>query len=176
MAHHSASGAFYGTTDDAPHVILRLKDGMDTTLPSTNGIAASNLFRLGAMLGDDDYTALARETIHAFEVEMLQHPWLFPSLLSGVVAARLGGKSFLSSAQPGSPVVNPVLAQYFSQPRAGLRTLVYQSPGSGTSWLAGRSDTLRRFSHENTEQGCFILDDGAWRKCTDADVTGKSET
>lgn len=63
---------------------------MDTSLPSVNAVAASNLFRLGALLDDERYSALARGTVNAFEAEMLQHPWLFPGLLSGVVTARLG--------------------------------------------------------------------------------------
>lgn len=90
LFYDSASGAFYSTVANSPHTILRLKDGMDTSLPSTNATSVSNLFRLGDILGDDKFTFLARESIDAFEVEMLQHPWLFPGLLSGVVTARLG--------------------------------------------------------------------------------------
>lgn len=86
----TSSGGFYSTEATAPHAILRLKDGMDTSLPSTNAVAAWNLFRLGAMLDDVRYTSLAKETVAAFEAEMLQYPWLFPGLLAGVVASRLG--------------------------------------------------------------------------------------
>lgn len=63
---------------------------MDTALPSTNAISVSNLFRLGDLLADEKFTSLARETLDAFEAEMLQHPWLFPGLLAGVVTTRLG--------------------------------------------------------------------------------------
>ncbi|KAJ4857038.1 hypothetical protein T069G_07935 [Trichoderma breve] len=87
---YDTAGAFYSTTQSSPHTILRLKDGMDTSLPSTNGVSVSNLFRLGELLGDEKFTGFARETINAFEAEMLQHPWLFPGLLGGVVVARLG--------------------------------------------------------------------------------------
>lgn len=84
------AGAFFSTTASSPQAILRLKDGMDTSLPSTNAVAASNLFRLGALLADEEYATLARGTVNAFEAEMLQHPWLFPGLLGSVVTARLG--------------------------------------------------------------------------------------
>ncbi|UNI13762.1 hypothetical protein JDV02_000474 [Purpureocillium takamizusanense] len=87
---HDQAGAFFSTTSASSHSILRLKDGMDTSLPSTNAIAASNLFRLGSLLDDERYSALARGTVNAFEAEILQHPWLFPGLLAGVVSARLG--------------------------------------------------------------------------------------
>ncbi|KAL3965083.1 hypothetical protein ACCO45_002087 [Purpureocillium lilacinum] len=94
---HDPAGAFFSTTSSSPHSILRLKDGMDTSLPSTNAIAASNLFRLGSLLDDERYSALARGTVNAFEAEILQHPWLFPGLLAGVATARLG-------APEGSPL------------------------------------------------------------------------
>jgi uncharacterized protein YyaL (SSP411 family) len=84
------AGAFFSTTSSSPQVILRLKDGMDTSLPSVNAVAASNLFRLAAILDDERYASLAKGTVNAFEAEMLQHPWLFPGLLGGVVTARLG--------------------------------------------------------------------------------------
>ncbi|KAI5467849.1 hypothetical protein BGZ63DRAFT_346748 [Mariannaea sp. PMI_226] len=83
-------GAFFSTTAGAPHTIIRLKDGMDTSIPATNAVTVSNLFRLAALLNDDALAVLARRTINAFEVEMLQHPWLFPGLLAGLVVARLG--------------------------------------------------------------------------------------
>lgn len=93
---YDKAGAFFTTTESAPQVILRLKDGMDTSLPSINAVSADNLFQLGQLLGDDSFSKAARATINAFEAEMLQHPWLFPGLLNGVVAARLG----VSGKQP----------------------------------------------------------------------------
>lgn len=90
LFYDSSIGAFFSTTANAPHTILRLKDGMDTSLPSTNATAVSNLFRLSALLDDDRFATLAKESVDAFEAEMLQHPWLFPGLLGGVVTARLG--------------------------------------------------------------------------------------
>lgn len=63
---------------------------MDTSIPATNAVAVRNLFRLASLFSDDALAALARKSINAFEVEMLQHPWLFPGLLTGLVAARLG--------------------------------------------------------------------------------------
>ncbi|PHH59172.1 hypothetical protein CDD81_3674 [Ophiocordyceps australis] len=95
LFHDHAAGAFFCTRAGAPHVVLRLKDGIDTALPATNAVSAQNLFRLAALLDTDadtsaHYDALARATVDAFEAEILQHPWLFPGLLGGIVVARLG--------------------------------------------------------------------------------------
>ncbi|KAK2074996.1 hypothetical protein P8C59_009160 [Phyllachora maydis] len=91
---HALSGGFYQTEADAPHVLLRLKEGMDADKPSTNAVSVANLFRLSRVAAgraqQRRYALLARESVNAFEPELLQHPWLLPSLLAGVVAGRLG--------------------------------------------------------------------------------------
>ncbi|KAK6709162.1 unnamed protein product [Fusarium graminearum] len=83
-------GAFFTTKAHSPHVILRLKEGMDTSLPSTNAVSVANLFRLASLLLDEELTTKARQTINAFEIEVAQYPWLFPGLLGCVVTERLG--------------------------------------------------------------------------------------
>ncbi|RBQ73265.1 hypothetical protein FVER14953_03942 [Fusarium verticillioides] len=90
---YDADGAFFSTQTNSPYTILRLKDGMDTSLPSTNAVSVANLFRLANLRSNDDLAAKARQTINAFEVEVVQHPWLFPGLLQGVLVARLGGET-----------------------------------------------------------------------------------
>ncbi|KAI9716908.1 MAG: hypothetical protein M1812_005057 [Candelaria pacifica] len=84
------SSAFYSTEASQPDLILRLKDGMDSAEPSTNGISAQNLFRLSSLLSDSEYTTLAKKTVMAFEAEVMQHPFLFSSLLQGVVCGNVG--------------------------------------------------------------------------------------
>ncbi|KAK7962853.1 uncharacterized protein PG986_003678 [Apiospora aurea] len=87
-------GGFYSTAEDAQHILLRVKDAMDTTQPSTNAVSTSNLIRLSSLQGESgqvrSYLMMAKETINAFEPEMLQYPYLFPGLLSLVIHLRLG--------------------------------------------------------------------------------------
>ncbi|KAK3364516.1 hypothetical protein B0T25DRAFT_563528 [Lasiosphaeria hispida] len=113
------SGGFYSTEEQTlSHTILRLKSGMDKSQPSTNAVSASNLFVLGTLLGDATYIRQAKDTIFAFEAEILQYPWLFVSLLSGVVTVRLGVKEVRVSAREEK------LRQYYTTPRAEARALV----------------------------------------------------
>lgn len=162
MAHHSACGGFYSTTDDTSHVILRLKDGMDTAQPSTNAVSASNLFRLGFILGDTHYTKLARETINAFEVEALQYPWLFIGLLGGVVTARLGGIVWLTkkattgggggdgkNSNKKEEEEEELRKKFYEMPRAGLRSLVFLKEGG---WLANTRNKALGSLGEGTYQ------------------------
>lgn len=125
-ARRSLSGGFYSTEEvTLCDTILRLKSGMDKSQPSTNAVSASNLFRLGTSLAKPEYMHLAKETISAFESEILQYPWLFVSLLTGVVAARLGVKKILVSSEDDEE-----LRRYRASPRAEAAALILEGKTS----------------------------------------------
>jgi uncharacterized protein YyaL (SSP411 family) len=161
MLHRSSSGGFYTTEESAPFTILRLKDGMDTAQPSTNGLSANNLFRLAALLNDKSYSARARETVNAFEVEILQYPWLFVGLLGAVVTARLGvsGPVVVISRGEKGPSDTEKLAPL---PRAEARAVLkLQSSGAdkdGERWLLKRNPALAKLLAE--EKGLLFR----WRE------------
>ncbi|KFZ16577.1 hypothetical protein V502_05018, partial [Pseudogymnoascus sp. VKM F-4520 (FW-2644)] len=80
---------------------------MDASEPSTNGVSASNLYRLASLLGDAKYEALAKETVGAFEAEIMQYPWLFGSFMPSVVAGVTGVRGIVRVGA-GEPVVPAV--------------------------------------------------------------------
>ncbi|KAF3919003.1 hypothetical protein ABW20_dc0110233 [Dactylellina cionopaga] len=98
-------GGFFSTERDASDLILRLKDGMDSAEPSTNGVSAANLYRLGSLLGDASFSTLASKTCHAFSTELMQHPFLFSSMLPSVVASNLGTGSVLLAGKKSDPTI-----------------------------------------------------------------------
>lgn len=77
-------------TPGMPGPLLRLKTGTESATPSVNGIIARNLVRLSALLLDEKYGTLARQTCNSFVVEIMQHPFLFVGLLDAVVGLELG--------------------------------------------------------------------------------------
>jgi len=91
LFHDPQAGGFFSTPSTTQLTPLRLKEGMDSSLPSINALAAANLFHLASLLDDDTYASLATGTVNAFEAELLQYPWLFPGMLVVVAKARLGG-------------------------------------------------------------------------------------
>ncbi|OTA62698.1 hypothetical protein K449DRAFT_44095 [Hypoxylon sp. EC38] len=128
-------GAFYSTVLGAPYTLLRIKDGMDTSQPSVNAVSVSNLFRLGELLEDNKYTYLAKESVNAFGVEMLEHPNLFPGLLCGIIPWKLGGTHWIAVSQDPT---SPDLVAFHKAPRAALFTLRYHTPSRPDSWLTKR--------------------------------------
>jgi len=135
----TAGGAFFSTAEDQSDLILRLKDGMDNAEPSTNGVAASNLSRLSAMLEDDSYASLAKSTVQAFEAETMQHPFLFPGLLDTAISARLGMCSVVIGGE-GDRIGKAV--QKMRNSVNSFRTVVRLGGGAQSKWLVERNRLL----------------------------------
>ncbi|KKZ61971.1 hypothetical protein EMCG_03528 [[Emmonsia] crescens] len=97
----SSSSGYYTTpstltqTFTHPPPLFRLKTGTDAATPSPNGVIARNLLRLSTLLEDDTYKRLAQETVNAFAVEIMQHPFLFVGLLDVVVGLEVGVKGIV---------------------------------------------------------------------------------
>ncbi|CAJ2504121.1 Uu.00g115150.m01.CDS01 [Anthostomella pinea] len=138
-------GAFYSTTHDAPYTLLCYKDAMDSSQPSANAVSVSNLFRLGALLSDEKYTYLAKESLNAFAVEMLEHPNLFPGLLCGIVPWKLGGRHWVCMFKDEPD--RHELAGFYKAPRSALFTVRYHTGDEPHAWIRRRdpgSETFRR--------------------------------
>jgi uncharacterized protein YyaL (SSP411 family) len=90
-----AGGYFHAPASSASQHIVRLKPGTDNALPSPNGVIAMNLLYLSSYLKDTGsrYVETAKQTVDAFAVEVIQHPFLFATLLGAVVLEAVGVKT-----------------------------------------------------------------------------------
>ena len=112
---------------------------MDSAEPSANGVSASNLLRLASLLDDDAYATRAKQTLLAFEAEVLQHPFLFASLLDAVVLGRLGVRSVVVSGE--GQRVERVLERLKKGVPVG-RTVGRVGKGARDGWLRGRNTVV----------------------------------
>jgi len=137
---------------------------MDAAEPSTNGVSASNLHRLGALLDDEEYTTLAGRTVAAFATEIIQHPFGFSSFLGSIVAARCGGVSSVVFAGEGAGVEEAV-AKVRRRVRPGC---VVARVGAGTGhWLRGRNGLVGAMKVKEGEQRVQVCAGGV---CRDANL------
>lgn len=118
---------------------------MDASEPSTNGTSISNLFRLSSALNDDRYARLARESLAAFESEVLQYPWLFGTFMPGVVASRLGVRGVVMTGSTLSQL-HARARTWSNRARGSLGSLVVVEDSSAarpaTHWLRQRNTLL----------------------------------
>ncbi|KUJ09815.1 uncharacterized protein LY89DRAFT_724204 [Mollisia scopiformis] len=156
------SGGFFSTPFEAKHVILRLKDGMDTSEPSTNGTSASNLYRLSSVFNDESYGKKAKQTISGFESEILQYPWLFASFMPGIVAGQFSVKGTVvyQSEERGEDGEQKV-KEFEKSPRGSLGTFARLTKEN--KWLRERNELLREFGKDGVTR-ILICEGGVCRE------------
>jgi uncharacterized protein YyaL (SSP411 family) len=155
---------FFSTPEDQKDLIMRLKDGMDNAEPGTNGVSAQNLDRLGALLEDEEYVKKARETASAFEAEIMQHPFLFSSMMDAVVAGKLGMRHTVITGE--GQKVDEWLKRYRERP-AGLGTVSRVGKGMG-EWLKSRNELVK--SMDASHEGVMVCENGACRDALHMDM------
>ena len=153
--------AFFSTPENQPDILIRSKDGMDNAEPSTNGVSANNLFRLGSILNDTEYEKRAKQTVAAFEVEIGQHPGLFSGMMSSVVASTLGMKGLMVV---GDGEDAEAMLKKFNENITPNYTILRIGGGVNSEWLRSRNDLLKdldgtRSMFQLCESGvCKLLD------------------
>ncbi|CZS98069.1 related to DUF255 domain protein [Rhynchosporium graminicola] len=160
------TSGFFSTPDSAPHIILRLKDGMDTSEPSTNGTSASNLYRLSSLLNDNEYADKAKSTIAGFESEALQYPWLFASFMPSVVAGQFGVRGVVVAGGVDG-VDGERVEEFEKSSRGGLSTFAWLKEDGG--WLRSRNRLLRDFAGRDGEARVMVCEGGV---CIEEGVLG----
>jgi uncharacterized protein YyaL (SSP411 family) len=155
---------FFSTPENQTDLIMRLKDGMDNAEPGTNGVSARNLDRLGALLEDEEYTKRARDTASAFEAEIMQHPFLFPSMMDAVVAGKLGMRHVVAIGKGDR--VEQWLKRYREKPVA-LSTISRIDTDTG-DWLKQRNPLVK--SMLAGREGIMVCEAGACRDVLDMDM------
>ncbi|KAF2731396.1 hypothetical protein EJ04DRAFT_443046 [Polyplosphaeria fusca] len=148
---------FFSTPEKQADLIMRLKDGMDNAEPGTNGASAQNLDRLGVLLEDEGYVKRARDTASAFEVEAMQHPFLFPGLMDAVVVGRLGNSHSVITGE--GEVVEGWLREWRGKAR-GLGS-VSRVGGERGVWLRERNKLVGAMDAE--KEGVLVCEGGACR-------------
>jgi uncharacterized protein YyaL (SSP411 family) len=156
-------GGFFVSEKSMDDLILRLKDGeffsgstlvkstnktagLDSQEPSTNGIAADNLYRLSSMLGDQQYAKYAWRTCTAFSAEILEHPSMFASHMTSIVSANMGMRSIVIVGKKEDAEVQAQLKTLRSKLLTNT-TAVHIYPGIENTaegkWLLDTNSTLK---------------------------------
>jgi uncharacterized protein YyaL (SSP411 family) len=67
-------GGFFDTSDDHEQLVLRPKDTQDNATPSGNALAATVLFKLGALMGERRYTEAAERALATVAPMLARYP------------------------------------------------------------------------------------------------------
>jgi uncharacterized protein YyaL (SSP411 family) len=84
------NGGLFTTADDGEALVVRQKDLMDGATPAANSLAATGLYRLGALTGDERYASRADDILRLVGGVVPGAPTAFGHLLAAVDLRRSG--------------------------------------------------------------------------------------
>ena len=126
-------GGFFFTDREGEALLTRSKDILDGALPSGNGIAAMQLWRLGKLTADERWIRRAEEIMAEFAGEAGQYPNGTLSLLMARMAFEAGGREIVVTGS--RPDDRSELLETLRE--AFLPFDVWTEPGDDSSPLSG---------------------------------------
>ncbi|HAC64528.1 MAG TPA: thioredoxin domain-containing protein [Cyanothece sp. UBA12306] len=101
-------GYYNNASDNSEDLLVRERSYIDNATPSANGVALSNLARLGRLTDNLDYLDRAEQGLQAFSSILYQSPKACPSLFVALDWYRFG-----NSVQSNQEVLNSLISEYF---------------------------------------------------------------
>jgi uncharacterized protein YyaL (SSP411 family) len=142
-------GGYFNSAAGAEDIVLRLKDDYDGAEPTPSSVAAMNLLRLAAMLGDESlkektelsYLQRAVATLEALRGQWTRVPQALPQLLCALELAFLPPRHVVLAGDPAAADFR-ALAAVLSERLGPRRALLAADGGEGQRWLATKAPWL----------------------------------
>lgn len=145
----SDDGGYFNTREEDRSIIARMKENYDGAEPAANSVAASNLWRLEAMIGNDaetqplgsGYAARARACVAAFRGQWEAAPGSLPQMLCAMEFMRRPPRTLVLAGNPASGDFRSLAAA--AHKRSGPQLVILAADqGDGQAWLARRKAHL----------------------------------
>src|SRR5262249_53718508 len=109
-------GGYFLSAASHDGLIVRPKESYDGATPSSNSVAASNLFRLALLTGEDAYPEKARRISESLAPILAKAPTAFPRLLSALDLAAAASREIVLTGEPGSEDFEALRRAVFASP------------------------------------------------------------
>jgi uncharacterized protein YyaL (SSP411 family) len=135
-------GGYFGSPPGDPSILVRMKEDYDGAEPAPASIAALNLLRLAAMLGDDGRRRQAEAVFASLRGQWSRAPHAVPQLLVAMDFALGPVRQIVLAGSPADPGHAALRREVHRQLEAP-RVILWADGGEGQAWLAERVPFLR---------------------------------
>jgi uncharacterized protein YyaL (SSP411 family) len=135
-----AGGGYFNSQAGDTSLVLRLKEDYDGAEPAPSSVAATNLFRLGALFDagtGSRHTERGRRCLRAFESRWTRTPHALPQMLCAIEWALSEPVHLVLAGSRADPAFGALVAVVHEQLRPPL-SLLAVDPAAGAGWLASR--------------------------------------
>ncbi|MBC7368942.1 MAG: thioredoxin domain-containing protein [Undibacterium sp.] len=173
-----ADGGYFNSAAGAADIVLRLKDDYDGAEPTPSSVAAMNLLRLAAMLGDEPSGSAARlghraraiRTLEALRAQWTRVPQGLPQMLCALELAFLPPRHVVLAGDPEAEDFLG-LAAVLHERLGPRRAVLAADGGEGQRWLAKRAPWLAEMRPVGGRATAFVCEEFTCR----APVTAAAE-
>ncbi len=142
-------GGYFNSAAGAADIVLRLKDDYDGAEPTPSSVAAMNLLRLAAMLGEEPstnaaslgYRARAMATLEALRAQWTRVPHGLPQMLCALELAFLPPRHVVLAGDPAAEDFR-AMAAVLDERLGARRAILAADGGEGQRWLGERAPWL----------------------------------
>ena len=156
-------GGYFNSREQDRSIIARLKEDYDGAEPAPSSVAALNLLRLEAMIGNDadrdphglTRTDRAAKCLESFRAQWTAAPHGLPQMLCALAWIQISPSSVVIA---GDPVTHDFreLAAVVQEKHAPGQVLLAADQGQGQAWLAGRLPWLAEMKPLNGRATAYV--------------------
>ncbi len=133
-----ARGGYFNARADDASLVLRLKEDYDGAEPAPSSLAALNLLRLEALMGEGEgYRERALRTLEAFRPQWSRMPQALPQMLCAIELALEPPRHVVLAGDPAAADFQ-ALGAVMHERLGPRRALLCADGGEGQAWLAAR--------------------------------------
>lgn len=150
-------GGFFMSRGDDPSILLQGKIDHDGAEPSGNSVMALLLTRLGAMLHDDEFTAMGMKVIDLFARRVREYPMAMPLLIGVGLVARRPPRQVVVAASDDVADTERLLAEARTHYHPGTALLFVPRDGVDP-WLVERLPELEGMGPVEGKAAAYICE------------------
>ena len=165
-------GGYFNSAEGAADIVLRIKDDYDGAEPTPSSVAAMNLLRLAAMMGEAesergvvtpptngmDYRGRAMATLEALRAQWTRVPQGLPQMLCALELALLPPRHVVLAGDPAAEDFR-ALAGVLQERLGPRRTILAADGGEGLRWLAERAPWLAEMRPVNGRATAYVCEE-----------------
>jgi hypothetical protein len=158
-------GGYFNSRAEDRSIIVRLKEDYDGAEPAPSSVAALNLLRLEAMIGNDadpDSHGLgkagrARQCLEAFRGQWTAAPHSLPQMSCALACIQSPMRTIGIAGDPGADDFQALAAVTHERPGLG-QVLLAADQGEGQAWLAVRRPYLAEMKATDGRATAYVCE------------------
>ncbi len=152
-----AEGGYFSVAENAPNILLRMKEDYDGAEPSPNSIAALNLLALGQLTDHPEFRQRAEKTLAVFSEQMTKAPSAVPQMLCALDASLAKPRQIVIAGKRDASDTRALLREVHAR-FLPTKLVILADGDAGQRWLGERLEFLRTVAPIDGKAAAYVCE------------------